>query len=160
MSKTYKTMRNSTQLLALLLMLLSMTNCSNQEKNNQITDASILIEIDKKFSKLSQSDGMGKAFIDYADDNAMILQNGSETLLGIDQIKKRYSRIPSEKIKLEWEPLRADISSSGDMGYTYGKYKLTIKDSTDIISYGKYLSIWKLQSDGSWKYVADVGVDG
>jgi ketosteroid isomerase-like protein len=61
--------------------------------------------------------------------------------------------------RLTWSPVGADISSAGDLGYTYGTYEFHSMDSngTPHIEYGKYTSIWKLQKDGGWKVVLDMG---
>jgi ketosteroid isomerase-like protein len=50
----------------------------------------------------------------------------------------------------------ADISASGDLGYTYGTYEFRAKDGKLIVEHGKYTSIWK-QRDGKWKVVLDMG---
>jgi ketosteroid isomerase-like protein len=61
--------------------------------------------------------------------------------------------------QLLWAPVGADISSSGDLGYTYGTYEFhsKSKDGKASVEYGKYTSIWKLQRDGNWKIVLDMG---
>jgi ketosteroid isomerase-like protein len=53
----------------------------------------------------------------------------------------------------------ADISASGDLGYTYGTFEFRSinKDGKPVIAHGKYTSIWKRQKDGSWKVVLDMG---
>jgi ketosteroid isomerase-like protein len=53
----------------------------------------------------------------------------------------------------------ADISASGDLGYTYGTYEFRAvgKDGNPVVEHGKYTSIWKKQRDGSWKVVLDMG---
>jgi ketosteroid isomerase-like protein len=43
-----------------------------------------------------------------------------------------------------------------------GNSQYTIKDSTGAakVYHGFYVTIWKKQADGSWKYVFDTGTDG
>ncbi len=68
---------------------------------------------------------------------------------------------PPAGFKLEWEPLFADASDDGTLGYTWGYLKITAppKDGQDDprITLGMTLSIWKRQADGSWKWVFDGG---
>lgn len=68
---------------------------------------------------------------------------------------------PPAGFKLEWEPLYADASDDGTLGYTWGYFKITAppKDGKGDprISLGMTLTIWKRQSDGSWKWVFDGG---
>jgi ketosteroid isomerase-like protein len=60
---------------------------------------------------------------------------------------------------LTWTPIKAEMATSGDLGYTYGNYIYTAKNKEGklVTSYGKYTSIWKKQKDGQWKVVVDVG---
>jgi ketosteroid isomerase-like protein len=64
-----------------------------------------------------------------------------------------------EGATLTWTPVKADMSASGDLGYTYGNYVFTAKNKQGkvVVNYGKYTSIWKKQNDGRWKVVVDMG---
>lgn len=68
---------------------------------------------------------------------------------------------PPAGFKLEWEPLFADVSDDGSLGYTWGYLKITAppKDGKGDprITLGMTLTIWKRQADGSWKWVFDGG---
>lgn len=65
----------------------------------------------------------------------------------------------SPNIKFTWEPLAADVSEDGSLGYTYGTYErsFTDKSGTNIFETGKYMTIWKRQPDGEWQISADIG---
>ncbi|MBL7111012.1 MAG: DUF4440 domain-containing protein [Bacteroidales bacterium] len=58
---------------------------------------------------------------------------------------------------LVWEPEFVDVEESGDLGYTYGSFVFTAKDSTgnDIESKGVFHTVWKRQADGEWRFVWD-----
>jgi ketosteroid isomerase-like protein len=43
---------------------------------------------------------------------------------------------------------------SGDLGYTWGHYKITTDGET---KHGKYMTVWHRESDGTWKVIADMG---
>ena len=60
---------------------------------------------------------------------------------------------------LSWEPVYEKISESGELGYTYGIHS-NLEKATGKISKGTYITIWKRQSDGSWKFVLDTGTQG
>jgi ketosteroid isomerase-like protein len=49
------------------------------------------------------------------------------------------------------------VSADGTLGYTWGRYDFTAKgkDGKVDASTGIYLTIWKRQPDGSWKFVFD-----
>jgi len=59
---------------------------------------------------------------------------------------------------VSWKPTRAEVSSSGDLGYTVGTYELTVHNAAGLPSTenGKYLSTWK-KIDGAWKALDDTG---
>ena len=60
---------------------------------------------------------------------------------------------------LAWKPTFAEISRSGDLGYTTGTYESRGKDAQGkpTLRTGRYVTIWKKQADGSWKVVLDTG---
>jgi ketosteroid isomerase-like protein len=122
-------------------------------------DAGELMEVDRKFSAYSEINGMQQAFLEFADDTAVLLQANSMPVVGKRAILRSFNNFSDTGFILTWEPLAGDISSSGDLGYTYGIFTATLKaDSSE--SKGKYVTIWKKQGDGSWKFVLDGGNEG
>lgn len=118
-----------------------------------------LIKLDKEFSALSQEKGMKYAFLQYAADSAVLLQRNIMPVVGKNAISASFEAFSDSGFTLTWEPLDADMSKSGDLGYTYGLYTSLIK-SNNSLTRGKYVTIWKRQPDGSWKYVLDGGNEG
>ena len=74
-------------------------------------------------------------------------------------MEKSFKTYSDTGIVLSWEPLDARISGSGDLGDTYGIYTKLDKASQEQ-SMGKYMTIWAVQSDGTWKFVLDCGNEG
>lgn len=114
-----------------------------------------LFAVEKAFCAMAQSEGVEKAFLYFSADSAVIL-NRDRLLKGKEAIRKRYQTFP-QNAKLEWIPDFADVSISGDLGYTYGKYTFTSTDSLGHItkSGGIFHTVWKRQPDGKWKFVWD-----
>jgi Domain of unknown function (DUF4440) len=54
---------------------------------------------------------------------------------------------------LSWTPVGADVSASGDLGYTYWTYEFRSagEDGKPVLENGKYTSFWKKHKDGSWR---------
>lgn len=117
-----------------------------------------MMDADKAFSKLSKEQGMKKAFIQYMDDDGVLLRPGQYPLIGAEAIDF-LTRINDTTFTLIWEPQKGYVAKSGELGYTYGVYSLT-PSAQDTIIYGTYVSIWKKQTDGSWKFVLDTGNEG
>ena len=75
--------------------------------------------------------------------------------IGKQPIDKHLEKTTSKN--LSWSPDFIDVSSSGDLGYTYGKYVFTYSDSIGNLleDTGIFHTVWKRQADGLWKFVCD-----
>jgi ketosteroid isomerase-like protein len=61
------------------------------------------------------------------------------------------------ELRLEWEPIRAEVSESGELGWTTGTSRAIRAQGERR---GRYITIWRKQPDGSWKVSADLGNQG
>ena len=116
-----------------------------------------LMQTDRDFSTMSVEKGRHTAFDFYMDDKAVIYRPEAKVFEGREAV---IALFPADaKGALEWKPTFAEAAASGDLGYTLGKYTFTYtdKDGVEQMSYGHYVTIWKRQPDGSWKYVFDTG---
>ena len=146
-------MRKSIVFIAVIILL---TGCGQSTK--PVSDRDRLLAIDREFSEMSVDRGMAFAFDAFMADSATILRNGAHPFTGRESIGQLYAKSPQGAM-LKREPYFADVSVSGDMGYTLGKYIYSAPDSTGVpqYGYGHYVTIWKRQADGNWKYVFDTG---
>jgi len=138
----------------MLFFYLLMTACTIP---NPQADSQVLVEIDRAFSNMCETKGMTAAFLHYADAEVIKLQEKRFPLWGIEEMKAAFAKIDDTNFTITWEPLKAEIAGSGDLGYTVGNWKLVTAEGK--IKYGNYVSIWKKQSNGEWKYVLDTGTD-
>jgi ketosteroid isomerase-like protein len=60
---------------------------------------------------------------------------------------------------LSFETAQVEVSRAGDFAYTCGTNKVTLVDPNGkkMKDRGKYLTVYRKQSDGTWKVVADMG---
>jgi len=60
---------------------------------------------------------------------------------------------------ITWAPLYAEAAHSADLGYTTGSFEIHDKspDGTPMVRKGSYVTLWRKQSDGSWKVALDIG---
>jgi ketosteroid isomerase-like protein len=135
-----------------ILASLILMGCCHEQK----ADPSILIATDKAFSQMSVEKGLNAAFIYYADDSVVKVRDGNFPLVGKDTMARIYLSRPDSGMILRWKPVKAEVSQSDDLGYTFGDWELYLK-AKDTTMYGNYISIWKKQPDGTWKYVLDAG---
>jgi len=128
-------------------------------KSSRSRNDGVLIKTDQLFSDLSEKDGMHKAFLAFFADSGVMLRDNGYPIKGRGQLMEIFSRGSDTGFSLIWKPVFEKIAESGDLGYTYGYYKRTVK-STGEIGRGTYVTIWEKQRDGSWKFVMDTGTDG
>jgi ketosteroid isomerase-like protein len=141
-----------------LFIILGLGSCSSKKAITiDQKELASMIQTDKDFSEYSLNHGLSEAFIVYADSSAVYLRNNSMPIEGKPKIAAYFNQFENLPVKLSWEPIFGDISSSGDLGYTYGTY---LYESGTQIQKGTYVSIWKKQRDGRWKWVLDTGNDG
>jgi ketosteroid isomerase-like protein len=131
--------------------------CSEKPKSvNTISHKEQMFKADEAFSEMSRRHGMKKAFIEFMDEDGVLLRPGRMPIVGADAIEF-LSQANDSGYTLTWKPSAGEVSSSGDLGFTYGIYSLRLPDTT--LS-GTYVSIWKRQPDGKWKFILDTGNEG
>ncbi len=120
--------------------------------------ADTLKQLEGEFMKAAAERG-SQGYMSYYADDSVELPNGGAIIPGKANIAKVMGFLDDKNNRLSWTPIGADISASGDLGYTYGTYEFHFKDKEGkpTVEYGKYTSIWKIQKDGTWKVVLDMG---
>ena len=108
-----------------------------------------LVEADITFSDLSKEKGMKNAFIEFIDNEGLLLRPDHLPVKGADAIDF-LSQVDDTAYTLSWVPEGAQIATSADMGFTYGIYSL---EGEDTVFKGTYVTIWKKEADGKWKFV-------
>ncbi len=134
-----------------LFPILILCSCISSNDSKEKSRAEI-VQAEKDFAQRAKENGAADAFYAFAADSAVI-KRGSLVIKGKDAIKEFYEKQPAGE--LQWSPDFAD--ASGDLGYTYGKFTFSLKDSTGKVNevHGIFHTVWKKQKDGSWKFVFD-----
>lgn len=106
------------------------------------------------FAKTSRETNTVNAFRTFLADDAVMFRQGD----AVDGKKLWEERKPDSTL-LNWWPVVADASRSGDLGYTTGPYQFFNKrtDKTPAGN-GFYCTIWQKQKNGEWKIKVDLGV--
>lgn len=136
-----------------------LAGCAHQGK---ITPKEEIINTDKAFSRLSEVKGMKYAFLEYAAEEVVILRENSLPQVGKNAMAERFKSFSDTGFVLTWEPQFADVAASGELGYSYGIFTSSAIDSAGVtvIEKGTYVSIWKRDNEGNWKFVLDTGNEG
>ena len=99
----------------------------------------------------------------YAED-AAIANPGTQLAAASESRRAAITQFLADpNLKISFESDRVQVAKSGDLAYTRGHFTMqgtdpaTKQPRTDS---GNYLTVWKKQTDGSWKAVADFVVPG
>ena len=119
------------------------------------TPRQAVLAAESSFAEQVTKNGMKAAFIGNAAPTALLVENGKL----VDAQELWNSRPAKPGTRLTWYPLLADVAQSGDLGYTVGTavYTGRREDGGQVVRYSKYLTVWKKQRDGGWRYVVDGG---
>ena len=149
------------KILLAVIIIPMLTSCLIRSEKTSSADAFAKMELmntDREFSKLCAKKGMKAAFIEYLDSNGVLLRPNRLPIAGADAVDFLIQQNDAE-YSMSWEPKNGVIAKSGELGYTYGIYALR-PSQKDTIIYGTYVSIWKKEKGGTWKYVLDSGNEG
>lgn len=146
-----------TSLVLLLFLVTLLTACQTQATSGtQAADEAALRKLDDEWSRAAGSGDVEKTISYYSDDAVVMLPN-IPTLTGKEPIQTLWkSMLDSADFSGGWKATKVEVARSGDLAYVSGNYEFNEKDNSGkpITDKGKYLEIWKKQSDGSWKCVA------
>ena len=117
-----------------------------------------LVNTERAFAKLAVERGVRESFIAYfADDGVGFAPHPHK-------VKERFSNSPApaarSPLTLNWAPVYGDIAQAGDLGWNTGP--TLIEDTSPEkkpARHGMFFSVWKKQSDGSWRVALDLGAD-
>jgi ketosteroid isomerase-like protein len=117
-----------------------------------------LLKADRDFCAMARKEGVAKAFLAFAADDVILMRDQQPPLVGKAALEAHYAKSPGG-YTLTWNPEKAEAGSAGDLGYTFGRWELTARDAAgqEIRQYGVYVTVWRRQADGRWKYVLDGG---
>jgi ketosteroid isomerase-like protein len=128
------------------------------EKPNQEKLKAEIAQVETAFSAMAQEKGLLAAFEHFAAPDVAFVDTDPRQWRGLEAVRQRLGGTPAD-LKLSWSPLFVDVSDDGTLGYDYGRYEARRPgpDGKDVVRGGFFLTIWKRQPDGSWRYVMDSG---
>ncbi|HVY84195.1 MAG TPA: nuclear transport factor 2 family protein [Caulobacterales bacterium] len=124
---------------------------SRTEEELAAAAQSELLDADRAFAAMAQSDGAPQAFEHYAASDA-IMMTGDGPLTGENVAQRAFEGWP-HGARLEWAPVTGRVSSRGDMGWTWGQSTYTAPDGSQ--RRGRYITTWKRDYEGNWRFAFD-----
>src|SRR5688572_4897629 len=132
----------------LSLSVLVLSSCTKQS-TDQDAEAKKLMQLSREWAKDASTNDVEKVLSYWAQD-AVIMSNGQPALKGREAIRQMLaetSKIPG--FAINWEPMEAFVSQSGDLGYVVAKTAITMPDSSGntMTSFNNAVEIWRRQED-------------
>jgi ketosteroid isomerase-like protein len=117
-----------------------------------------LLAADRAFAARAASEGVGAAFGAFATPTAVLVTAAGELPIGPEAIAAGFADWPAGAA-LEWAPVYGFAAASGDLGFTVGEaiFRRAGEDGRPLERGTKYLTVWRRQPDGQWRYAADGG---
>ncbi|TDJ43059.1 MAG: DUF4440 domain-containing protein [Gammaproteobacteria bacterium] len=118
-----------------------------------------LLERDLEFANTVAQSGLAEAYRLYLAEDAVQLPDGDWPLQGRNTIYQQIRNATQDSdFSLSWKPAAAEVSVSGDLGYTWGTYWLETVDETGelLVLEGNYLNVWRKSADDVWEVVVDI----
>ncbi len=115
-----------------------------------------VVATEQAFNDMAQDKGLVEAFYHFAAEDGVI-RRSRKIIQGKEAIRSWYEQDVRPNETLTWSPTFVDVSTSGDLAYTYGNFTFLYYDTlgNEKKNEGIFHTVWKRQPDGSWKFVWD-----
>jgi ketosteroid isomerase-like protein len=107
-----------------------------------------LLKVEREFLADAQASSLGQAYQSRLSDDARVHRPGVMPVVGKDALRDWLTK---QTATLSGEPIKADVSRSGDLGYAYGSYELGGAQPQK----GYFARVWKRDAKGQWRIVMD-----
>jgi ketosteroid isomerase-like protein len=113
-----------------------------------------MVNAERAFSKMAQTQNTRDAFVANLNDQSLALHQGQAS-----NAKAKWESAAPGPEWLYWQPSYADISASGDFGFTFGPWSYRSSKAVEKPeASGHFITVWKKQPDNTWKIAIDVGI--
>lgn len=148
----------NTKLFLLVTISIFIAACTETKVDLKAEEAAI-VKADSTWSALSAEAKDVDKIVSYWTDDAVVIPPGQPIVKGKDALRKFVEesfKIPGFSIR--WRSSDIKFSSDGTLAYLYGENMTTMNDSTGnkISIPGRGYSIWRKETDGSWKCAVDI----
>jgi uncharacterized protein (TIGR02246 family) len=117
-----------------------------------------LLKTDKEWAQAAATGDVEK-IVGYWTEDAVIYSPGEAPVQGKAAIRQYVGgSLKTPGFAITWTPMAAEVSKSGDLGYTTGTNAITIPKAegtgTTTLA-GRYVTVWRKTGDGQWRCVVD-----
>ncbi len=121
---------------------------SPRANSDVAAETTALLAVERAFLAAAESQSLGRAYGSRLSDEARVHRPGVMPVVGRVALSEWAN---TQGAKYRGEPLGADVSRSGDLGYAYGNYE----QDGDMPEAGYFARVWKRDPKGDWRIVMD-----
>jgi uncharacterized protein (TIGR02246 family) len=138
---------------------LLLAGCAPTEPpDTRAADEAAIRQIIERWSDAAENKDVNSFVSFYAPDGTVMPPNAPPAP-GPDAIRQVFTdlfALPGLQITFATD--KVEVARSGDLAYDIGWYELTVNDEqgNPSTTRGKYVVVWKKQTDGSWKVIYDM----
>ncbi len=99
--------------------------------------------------------GPAEAFAAYVAADGLF-PGATDSLRGVAMVRAAFGPRPSGRVLL-WAPTRSAGYAAGGLAFTVGEATNKLATSDEGLSKSKYFTVWRLEADGTWKWIFDLG---
>lgn len=149
--------RPTLQLTLIISALLASSCAPPTAPDTRAADEAAIRALDEQWSATAAKNDLDGTVAFYADD-AVLLPPNAPIAKDQKSIRESWAGLLGPNAAVSWKVSKVEVAKSGEIGYLYGTYQLSIKDPKGgpaMNDAGKLLEVWKRQSDGKWKCIVD-----
>ena len=122
-----------------------------------------LLETDRTWARLASANASVDSIVGYWTSDARVILPGQPIVVGTEALRGMVASMQAiPGFRIEWTPDTAIVLPSGDVGYTFGTNRITAPDAQGVLrtSEGRYVTWWRLETDGRWRCSVDISNEG
>jgi len=122
-----------------------------------------MVAAERAFAAATAEIGVRDGFLTFfADDSISIVPGADGSKVTVVPARPGLESRPEPKLPLPaqliWEPFTGQVSSDGTLGWLTGGYASLTVTTREIVARGAYFSVWKRQTNGTWRVWLDEGI--
>ena len=126
-------------------------------------EAEALINTDRAWSQVASAGTNADSVVTFWSEDASVAMPSAPVVRGKNALRSMViSSFGAPGFHITWAPESAFVSKSGDLGYTTGTNEMSVPDPAGKVTkvVGRYLAVWRRESDGRWRCVEDYTTPG
>jgi ketosteroid isomerase-like protein len=140
-----------------IALLLIASACNQAPGDTRAADEAAIRDADAQWAKTAGAGDLDGT-VSYYTEDASVLAPNAPIASDKQSIRGAWASLLGSGASIAWQATKVEVARSGDLAYIQGTYKLTSKEyeQVNLVDRGKFVEVWKKQTDGKWKVVADI----